>query len=188
MIETFKVLTSEECDTIIKHFNNDDLRIPGHVAGNEVKSDQKVSTDIACELGNPLHLVYNAILLPAMVTLMDQYVDKYPILEEGYQFNISPTYNLQHYKDGEGYSAAHMEYAPMPNTTYPYRMLAWIFYLNNAECGTEFILQDTILEAKAGVGAVWPAYWTHTHRGVCPNIGDKYIATGWCLYTPFSVP
>ena len=31
---------------------------------------------------------------------------------------------------------------------------------------------------------MWPAYWTHPHKGVTPNVGDKYIATGWLNYLP----
>ena len=64
----------------------------------------------------------------------------------------------------------------------PQRILAWMIYLNDAECGTEFPYQDITLEAKAGRLALWPAAWTHPHKGVTPNIGNKYIATGWYEY------
>ena len=29
---------------------------------------------------------------------------------------------------------------------------------------------------------MWSAGWTHPHKGVTPNVGDKYIVTGWCEY------
>ena len=64
-------------------------------------------------------------------------------------------------------------------------MGAWMIYLNDAESGTEFPYQEIVLQPKQGLCAVWPAYWTHPHKGVTPNRGDKYIATGWInFYTP----
>ena len=38
------------------------------------------------------------------------------------------------------------------------------------------------VEAEQGKGVIWPAGWTHPHKGVTPNIGNKYIATGWFEY------
>ena len=32
--------------------------------------------------------------------------------------------------------------------------------------GTEFILQKYVAKPKAGDFYIWPAYWTHFHRGV----------------------
>ena len=58
-----------------------------------------------------------------------------------------------------------------------------MIYLNDAQCGTCFPHQDVILIPKQGDLWVWPAFWTHAHRGEVPNIGDKYIATGWCEFT-----
>ena len=86
--------------------------------------------------------------------------------------------NIQYYTDGEGYSQAHCEHS----STYPNRMLAWMIYLNNAKCGTEFPYQQIKVRALRGQGAMWSAAWTHPHKGVTPNVGDKYIVTGWCNY------
>ena len=38
------------------------------------------------------------------------------------------------------------------------------------------------VNAKMGRCVIWPAAWTHVHRGVTPNKGLKYIVTGWVTY------
>ena len=60
---------------------------------------------------------------------------------------------------------------------YSLRVLAWMFYLNDAKSGTEFLNYPKV-KAKKGRGIVWPAFWTHVHRSEA-NKGVKYIVTGW---------
>ena len=67
-------------------------------------------------------------------------------------------------------------------------MLAWMVYLNDASSGTEFPYQNMTIQAKTGRTVIWPAAWTHPHRGVIPNVGVKYIATGWFYYLPIGNP
>ena len=42
--------------------------------------------------------------------------------------------------------------------------------------------QNKISEAKAGRLVIWPSAWSHPHKGVTPNKGLKYIATGWYCF------
>ena len=55
-------------------------------------------------------------------------------------------------------------------------------YLNDIdEAGeTEFLYQNKRISPKQGRVLMWPADWTHSHRGN-PPIGkeDKYILTTW---------
>ena len=59
-----------------------------------------------------------------------------------------------------------------------------MIYLNDVEEGgeTEFLYQSIRVAPKAGTLLIWPAGFTHTHRGNPPLSGDKYIATGWVQY------
>ena len=84
----------------------------------------------------------------------------------------------------EGYFSLHNEQSGM----YPYRMLVWMIYLNDAKSGTEFPYQNKTITPKTGRTVIWPASWTHPHKGVTPNIGIKYIATGWFYYLPKGEP
>lgn len=90
-------------------------------------------------------------------------------------------YNLQHYAPGKHYSVWHCE----NNGIRPYntRHLAFMTYLNTVENGgeTEFLYQNKKVSPVCGKTLVWPAYFTHTHRGI-PAETDKYIVTGWFRY------
>ena len=42
-------------------------------------------------------------------------------------------------------------------------------------------MQHRRVQPKKGLLLIWPAYFTHKHRGNPPLKGEKYIATGWIL-------
>jgi hypothetical protein len=65
------------------------------------------------------------------------------------------------------------------------RVLTWMIYLNDIPEGegeTEFLWQGVRIKPKAGTCVIWPAAFTHTHRGNPVYSCDKYIATGWYTY------
>jgi prolyl 4-hydroxylase len=97
---------------------------------------------------------------------------------------LCPVYNLQKYEEGEGFFSLHNE----QSGSYPYRLLAWMVYLNDATSGTEFPYQEMTVTPKEGRTVIWPAGWTHPHKGVTPNKGTKYIATGWFYTLPMGEP
>ena len=66
------------------------------------------------------------------------------------------------------------------------RVLVWMIYLNDIPEGegeTEFLWQGIRVKPKAGTCVIWPAQFTHPHRGNPVYSCDKYIATGWYTYT-----
>lgn len=66
------------------------------------------------------------------------------------------------------------------------RCVAWMLYLNDIPEGegeTEFLWQGIRVQPKRGRMLIWPAFYTHTHRGNAVYSHEKYIATGWGLYT-----
>ena len=66
------------------------------------------------------------------------------------------------------------------------RCVAWMLYLNDIPEGegeTEFLWQGRRVQPKAGTMVIWPAFYTHVHRGNAVYSCDKYIATGWGLYS-----
>lgn len=67
-----------------------------------------------------------------------------------------------------------------------HRVLAWTIYLNDIPEGegeTEFLELGMKLRPKKGTVCLFPASWTHTHRGNPVYTTDKYIATGWFYLT-----
>jgi len=88
-----------------------------------------------------------------------------------------------HKKQG-GYYAFHWEQSG-ENYTLARRALTYMLYLNDVPEGegeTEFLYQGYRCQPKKGTLVVWPASFTHTHRGNPVYTTDKYIATGWMLY------
>jgi hypothetical protein len=70
------------------------------------------------------------------------------------------------------------------------RILSWILYLNDVDEGgeTEFLYQSLRIKPKMGTFILFPAHFTHTHRGNPPLSGSKYIATGWIEFLNTSEP
>tara|TARA_R100000742_G_C4276430_1_gene97487 strand:+ start:1053 stop:1757 length:705 start_codon:yes stop_codon:yes gene_type:complete len=64
-----------------------------------------------------------------------------------------------------------------------HRALVLMFYLNDVEEGgeTEFALQKIKVKPEKGKLVIFPAYWTHLHKGHIPLSGDKYICNFWLL-------
>jgi hypothetical protein len=61
------------------------------------------------------------------------------------------------------------------------RLLAYTVYLNDVEEGgeTEFLYQQKRIKPIQGTVSLFPASFTHLHRGNPPLSGAKYIITGW---------
>ncbi|EPX62820.1 2OG-Fe(II) oxygenase family enzyme [Cystobacter fuscus DSM 2262] len=93
---------------------------------------------------------------------------------------------VQKYLQGSGgYPHWHSEIFPKDASCEPlHRVLAFQFYLNDVSDGgeTEFFYQEKKVQSKAGRMLIFPAGFTHTHRGNVPRSGDKYIITSWVLF------
>jgi len=79
----------------------------------------------------------------------------------------------------EGYHVWHMEHS---NQMDSYRSIcAWALFLNDVEEGgeLEFLYQSKRIKPRQGDFVLWPAGYTHHHRGNPPLKGEKYIYTGW---------
>ena len=52
-------------------------------------------------------------------------------------------------------------------------------YFNHRLLVPSAAYQNLRVEPKVGKTLIWPAQWTHTHRGNPPLSGFKMYATGW---------
>ena len=61
------------------------------------------------------------------------------------------------------------------------RKLVTMVYLNSIQNGgeTEFLYQAKRIKPEQGLALIWPADFTHTHRGNPPLAETKYIITSW---------
>ena len=166
-------LSVENCDKLIEYFNKSSQG-EGMVANREVDPTQKKSTDLRNSLFS-LHTFAFQCIFPTLQEYTDKYVEKYIPLKHVKKWGVDDVFTLTKFEgEDEGFKAWHMEHS----IHYPKRILVWMFYLNDAQCGTEFFYHPDV-ESKKGRLVIWPAGWTHYHKGVTPNKGIKYLMSGW---------
>ena len=119
---------------------------------------------------------------PFLGKCYQSYVNKYSVLSLASSHGVTSV-RIQKILPGEGYHAWHFETTAAHQQN---RILAWMAYLNDVEEGgeTEFLYLRKRIKPKQGRIIIWPAGFTHTHRGNPPLSGEKYILTGWIEYTP----
>ncbi len=113
----------------------------------------------------------------------DEYTNRYSILREN--GNIRATVmKMQRTSPGGGYHVWHGEQGPGVHAN---RAVVYMLYLNTIvpEEGaeTEFLYQKKRFNPVENTMVIWPASYTHAHRGN-PVLGNqaKYIVTGWFYY------
>ena len=148
------VFDSMTCDHIIDYFN-------------KVKSDKDKYYNI----------VYEAPLFKKekLQDLYNTYFKTFP--EAGYIVDglSLKELRIKHFKDDKFFSSWHHE----NNLKCCHRVLAMMIYLSDHDCGTEF-MSGEIVKSKKGRGVMFPAYFTHNHRGQkCPENKDRYVYGGY---------
>lgn len=105
------------------------------------------------------------------------YKDIYKLDEHLYYFGLDD-YNVQYYKKSEGFYKEHIENTGNLKTVK--RCLVFMTYLNSLEDGgTVFANQGITTVAEKGLTLIFPAYYTHLHKGQISTTNEKYIVTGW---------
>jgi len=105
------------------------------------------------------------------------YAQEYSSLKES-AHHTNYNFKVQKTKIGGGYHVWHYE---STNRECCNRILTWTLYLNDVHEGgeTEFLYQHMRVKPEQGTLVIWPAAFTHTHRGNPPLSNEKYIVTGW---------
>lgn len=89
-----------------------------------------------------------------------------------------PSLKIQKTEPTGGYHIFHSENLDFGNHN---RVLVSMLYLNDVDEGgeTEFLFLSKRFKPTAGTFLLFPAGFTHTHRGNPPLSGEKYIVTSW---------
>jgi hypothetical protein len=107
-----------------------------------------------------------------------EYCNKYSVLFEGAKPHILTANRIQKTLIGQGYHLWHFESSSRDVAN---RVAAFTLYLNDVNDGgeTEFLYYPIRVKPATGRLVIWPAGFTHTHRGNPPLTNTKYIITGW---------
>lgn len=165
------------CDYMIENHNTDaNIRPGGFVGdGGEIVVDKSVkdSEDVIVPFDSPVYKRY----MDGLSECHQQYKKDYVWSDRVSNYDIE-SLQTQRYDPGGGFKTYHTERMGPDKA---YRHLVYMTYLNDVDDGgeTEFYYQDLKVKPRKGLTLIWPADWTHTHRGIPSPSETKYIATGW---------
>jgi len=172
------------CDDLIYHFEQSPNKVTGKIHRSsdkfpKVDKSEKDSIDLNLELDTVIGTRY----VNELQKVLEMYKIKYPSSDRTSKYQIE-SINLQKYNPQGGYHQWHTERS---GGLFPgaYRHLVFMTYLNDVddEGETQFEHQNIKIQPKKGLTLIWPADWTHTHRGIPSMTQTKYIATGWYAFT-----
>ncbi len=168
------------CDEIITYFeaNSGSQNIGTTSEGRDLNAKDRVDISIT---PNQLNVPGNEVFKSYILNLFECYKDylaQWPFLENiGKNLEIG-TFNVGRYRRGQHFQKLHTERSSLDTL---HRVMAWMTYLNDVEEGgsTYFSHYDLEVCPKKGLTIIWPAEWTHAHRGNVVLQGSKYMITGW---------
>jgi len=104
------------------------------------------------------------------------YMDKYSIYFDGTLFN--DVFKIHKVGKSEGFHQWHYERSDPTSLD---RVIVYMTYIESPKKGgeTEFLHQSLRIDPVVGRTLVWPAGFTHMHRGNPPLDGEKMYITGW---------
>lgn len=178
-IGSWMIEQDELCNKIIDYFDdNVSKQITGQ-SSTGVNSEIKNRTDIsispkmfANDPSSIFHIYFNSL-----AACLKDYGEQWPFIRQSIESFDVRSFNLGKYEKGQHFGFMHCErsFASMD------RELAFMTYLSeDIEGGsTYFSHYDIEIIPKKGQTLIWPAMWTHAHRGNIVKGGSKYIITGW---------
>ena len=183
------LLPAGYCQHLISEFDRLELdnvganRQKGEGAKKHIKDDYQININgrsiwmTPFQDQNPKDMFFDGLQ-----TCYNLYTDKYSVLKEG---KIrGDTMKMQRTAPGGGYHVWHGEQGNGQNAN---RVLVYMLYLNTLPLEsageTEFLYQQKRYSPIENRMIVWPASYTHAHRGnTVFGEQSKYIVTGWFYY------
>ena len=172
------------CDAIITYYEkNLQKQYQGETLGGlnlETKNRRDISLTPK-ELSLPENEAYG-IYFESLFECYKDYNIQWPFLARMVSHLDIGKFSIGKYIPGQHFQKIHCERDGLNSL---HRLLAFITYLNDVEEGgsTYFNHYDLEIKPKKGLTIIWPAEWTHAHKGNIVNTGLKYIITGWLSFS-----
>ena len=183
-IREYSMTSTEICDEIIELFKKHDRAgntRPGEISRGVDKST-KDSTDLVLGAIFDQDPYANALANRYMEVVKKctmEYCDHFKLPIRG--VNPKTTPQIQYYKPKGGYKEWHSDATFTGNSS---RCLVYITYLNDVpNGGTMFRDWKYTTRSQKGNTVIFPAFFTHVHKGQISKKHEKYIITGWLHYT-----
>ena len=186
-IGSWMIESTSICDELITYFELNKQKQRQGVTLGGVDLDSKSSLDIAIS-PKDLFLPENKCLENYFEALFQCYTDycvQWPFLN-GFANELHiGRFNIQRYEKGQHFQKVHTERAGISSL---HRLFAFMTYLNDVadEDGGSTVFTHYGLEVQPQKGhtLIWPAEWTHAHKGSVLLRSSKYIITGWMHFPP----
>ena len=171
------------CDDLISYFELNLAKQKSGVLSGGLNLDKKDSIDITIkpkEIILPGNEAFKAYF-DQLFECYKNYIEDWTFLEEISERLEISSFNLQRYKPGQHFKKIHTERFSIDSL---HRIFAFMTYLNDVQEGgsTYFSHYDLEIQPRKGLTLIWPAEWTHAHRGNILKEGSKYIITGWITF------
>jgi len=170
------------CDELITYFESNQNKQKRGISGVGKNLDIKNSIDITVspkEIKLPGNEVFEKYF-HNLFTCYKDYVLQWPFLSVFAENLQVGKFNLQRYQSGQHFQSMHTERSSLETL---HRVFAWMTYLNDVdvkEGGSTFFSHYGLeVQPRKGLTLIWPAEWTHAHKGNLLNADSKYIITGW---------
>lgn len=121
---------------------------------------------------------YGGEFMNAIEPYLQAYCEEFGLLVDGGALT-NEAIKMQKIAPGQGYHVWHWEHGPGPASP---RVLVFMLYCNTISNGgeTEFLFQKRRISPQKNTLLIWPAGFTHTHRGgLVLGPDSKYIVNGW---------
>ena len=171
------------CDEIIAYYERNQQKQKQGRTASGINLATKNRRDITLS-PKELMLPKNELFKKYFENLFECYKDynlQWPFLEALVDHLDIGNFNIGKYMPGQHFQKTHCERTGLGNL---HRLLAFMTYLNDVEAGgsTYFNHYDLDIKPKKGLTLLWPAEWTHSHKGNVLKSGQKYIITGWLTF------
>ena len=170
------------CDELITYFETNKGRQRQGVTKSGKNLEIKNTIDLNIQpkdLLLPENKCFQAYF-SALFKCYADYTTQWPFLTGFAQVMHIGEFNIQRYQKGQHFQRIHTERSGIETL---HRLFAWMTYLNDVESkdggSTIFTHYGLEIFPKKGLTLIWPAEWTHAHKGSIIKANSKYIITGW---------